>query len=289
MAISCQAIVSSNVVQCRKDGDCAARGPSFAGMRCESELCRIPGTTSDAGVEAGPVDPKWGCLGNVPAWPKQSTSEKVGYSVRFKRLLGGTLANLHVLACASVDPNCTAPVAEVDTDANGDGVLQLPRHFRGYLHAPSPPTSFPDMAPALLAIYPPPAVDLPAPQPGAEPTLLSIAELNYLLSQVKSAADPNLGHILGLAVDCTGATTAGVSARASVKDVKTVQYYYDGNDIPTLTGQETDSTGHVGFLNIPPGLDDLDLQVPSLAKKVGTYPVLVKKGTVTLIPLGPSP
>lgn len=292
LLVSCQALLSSDVVQCNADSDCAARGAAFAGTRCESHVCRAT-SSADAGPEGGdgaPADPKWGCLGKI-TWASQSPTEKVRVLQRFHRLVGGTpIVGLHIKACASLDPECVTPLTEADTNASGDAILEVPRNFRGYFHMPVGPSSFPNMAPSLVALYPPPDKDvLKPPAEGAVPILVSIAELDTLLLQVKSAADPSLGHVFGFAVTCDGAPAAGVSLRTSIKDSKTVQYYYEGNGTPSVTAQESDATGNAGFLNLPTGVVSLETQVPSLARRAGSYSVLVKKGTVTVIDLVPTP
>lgn len=293
LLVACQALVSSDVVQCNADSDCAARGAAFAGTRCENHVCRAATAAGDAGpdaAEGGSADPKWGCLGNV-TWPNQSPTEKIRFLQRFHRLIGGTpIVGVHIKACASLDPECATPFAEADTNADGDAILEIPRNFRGYFHMPVAPPSFPNMAPSLVAVYPPPDKDVLQPPPeGSVPILVSIAELDYLLSQVKSAADPNLGHVFGLTTSCDGAPAAGVSLRTSIKDAKTVQYYYEGNGTPSVTAQVSDPTGNAGFLNLPAGIVSLETQVPSLARKAGSYSVLVKKGSVTVIDLVPTP
>ena len=293
---SCQAFVSSNVFQCTTDGDCTSRGGDFAGTRCESRVCRpvsaVPDAGVDAAVDSGPKDPKWGCLGNV-SWPSQSPTEKVRYRQRFNRLLAATpIVGVRVKACASLDPECTTPFAQGETTATGDIILDLPKHFRGYLHVPVGPDSFKDMAPTILAVYPPPDKDsnlAVEPAVGTVPILVSLAELNFLLGQVGSATDPNLGHVFGLTTDCAGQPTGGVSLRTSIRDPKTIQYYYEGNGTPSVTAQESDSTGNAGFLNLPAGVISMETQVPSIARKAGSYSVLVKKGSVTVVDLVPTP
>jgi len=240
LLVACQALVSSDVVQCTTDPDCAARGGEFAGTRCVEGVCTRAADVAEAGsdatsVDAAPIDPKWGCLGNVQ-WPPQSSTEKVKFRERFRRLVGSTpIVGLRVKACVSLDPECNSPVAQGDTDAKGDIVLDLPKHFRGYLHMPVGPDAFRDMAPTIFAVYPPPDRDVDLtkePDPAKVPIAVSIAELDFLLAQVKSATDPNLGHIFALATDCSFAPSGGVAVKSSQADPKTVQYFYEGNDTP---------------------------------------------------------
>lgn len=294
--LSCQALVSSTVAQCDIDADCVARGATFAGTRCESHVCRA--SFADAGVDAGvgagdgalPADPSWACVGKVQ-WATQSATDKVRYHLRFARLIGGTpIVGLHGKACGSLDPECTSPFSEANTDARGELELEIPRLFRGYIHLPVGPSTFPTMAPTLVAVYPPPDQDVLTPFADITLTPVSLDELNFLLTQVKSAADPNLGHVFGLAMDCNNRRAPGVSVSSSAKDVKTVQYYYQGVDNPTVTAQETDVNGNNGFLNLPPGVVTLETRPSSLGtRKSGTYGLLVKKATVTIVYMVPTP
>lgn len=299
LLVSCQALVSSDVFQCTTDGDCTSRGGDFSGTRCENRVCRPNAPVGDAAQDtssavdaAPPRDPKWGCLGNVQ-WPAQHGTEKVRFRQRFSRLIGATpIVGLHIKACASLDPECVSALAEGDTDTKGDILLDIPKYFRGYLHIPVGPETFRDMAPTLYAVFPPPEKDsdlTKEPAQGKVPILVSLTELNFLLNQVGSATDPNLGHLFGLATDCTGEPTAGVSLRTAVRDAKTVQYYYEGNGTPSLTAQVSDSTGNAGFLNLPAGVISMETQVPSLARKAGSYSLPIRKGSVTVIDLVPTP
>ncbi|NOU27458.1 MAG: hypothetical protein HOO96_06065 [Polyangiaceae bacterium] len=292
--LSCQALISSTETQCDTDADCAAHGSAFAGTRCENHVCRTGQVGLDGGAEAGdgavPVDPSWACVGKVQ-WSTQSVTEKVKYHLRFARLIGGTpIVGLHGKACGSLDPECTTPFAQANTDANGEFELEIPLGFRGNVHLPAGPSTFPTMAPTLVAVYPPPDKDVLTPFADITITPVSLDELNYLLSQVKSAADPNLGHVFGVALDCNNQRAAGVSLSSSAKDVKTVQYYYQGADNPTVTAQGTDVNGNAGFLNLPPGVVTLETRPASLGtKRSGSYGLLVKKATVTIVYMVPTP
>lgn len=296
LVAACQALVSSDVVQCSSDADCTSRGGAFAGTRCQENVCTSSTVVTtdggvDASVDAAPVDPKWGCLGNVQ-WPAQSATEKVKFRERFRRLLSpAPVVGLKVKACGPLDPECVSPFAQGETDANGDVVLDLPKHFRGYLHMPAGPDSFKEMAPTILAVYPPPDRDSDLKSdPDVPKNGVSLAELDFLLAQVKSATDPNLGHIFGLVQDCKLQRTAAVAVKANQSDPKTVQYYYEGNDTPNITRKETDATGIAGFLNVPTGIVTIETSLPAQGgRRVGTYSVLVKKGSATILPMVPTP
>lgn len=289
----CQAVIDADVVQCDTASDCDARGGDFAGRDCVEHVCRRRIVDAGSGeAEAGPVDPIVGCAGAV-TWSAQDLSRKVRIRRRFIKLIGeAPIVDLHVLACSSVDPECTSPYAEGRTDAKGDVILDVPFAFRGYLHMPEAPSTFSDMMPHLYAIYPPPEKDTDLsvePRTGTSPILVSLGELNILLAQVGASVDPALGHLSAQVYDCLGNPLAGANVRSNTRDPKTIQYYYSGNNTPSLTAEATNETGVTGMLNLPPGVIGFDVTVPAIGKKFGTYSVLFKKGAVTIVDMAPTP
>jgi hypothetical protein len=243
----------------------------------------------DAGTDAN-IDPKWGCLGNVK-WLPQSTTETVMVRNKYVRLIGSApIVGVRVKACVAFDPECTSPVAEAESDAQGEVLVKVPRNFRGYIHIPIAPPSFPQMAPHLIAQSPPPDTDqLDVSRPDLISPLLSISELDLILLQTGSKADPNLGHLFGNARDCEVKLTSGVSLRTSVRDQKTIQFYFIDSDSASVTAQETGPPGTAGFLNLPIGSITLEGTVPSIARKHSNLSYLIKKGTITLTDFAVTP
>jgi hypothetical protein len=280
--------VDADVEQCRTDADCAQRGTAFLGRTCIGQVCR----TRDAG-DAGDaaLDPVFGCLGSV-AWPAERFDVKVRFRQRFIRLLGEVpVVGMPVLACGSLDPECAQVVTQGLTDGNGEIVLDVPLGFRGYLHMKTGGPGFLSMLPHLLAVLPPPAADsdLTSPIPSSRSWILtSERELNLLLGNVGAAVDPSLGHINAATLDCSGQPLAGVHVVTPNEGPKTIEYYFAGLSTPSVSATETDSTGVVGFINVLPGVVKLDTRVVAASRHHGTYSLLVKKGSVTLVDLAPT-
>ena len=279
----------ADIEQCRVDADCAARG--FAAMRCVSNVCVSGGVDASTDADSGPSDPKWGCLGNV-TWGKQDVATKIQLRSRYVKLISeDPVTGMSVQACNRLDPTCQAPIANSTTDSNGYVTLQLPKYFEGQLFL-APPSSFPDMVPSIEMVIPPPEKD--SDLDAAIPTnisahLASASELNFLLAQIQSSLDPNLGHVLGIVLDCQGNPVSGVTLRINPKDKSTIQYYTDTNGTHSVTAQETAQRGEAGFVNAPTGVVTVEATVNALSRKMGTYTAVVKAGTITYLPMSPAP
>ena len=286
-AWGCTLLLPSDVTQCKVDADCAARG--FAGTRCVSNVC-VAGA-ADAAADVQPVDPAWGCIGSV-TWGKQDSAQKVWYRARYLKLISDDpVVGMTVQACNRLDPACQSPVGSGTTDSDGYVNLQVPKFFEGSLFL-TPPASFPEMVPSIDTVIPPPGADaiLDASIPTSSAAeLASAAQLNFLLAQIQSQLDPNLGHVFGFVVDCQGKTASNVSLRINPKDKSTIQYYADTNGTPSITATQTSQIGEAGFINAPTGVVTIEATVNSISKKLGTYTVLVKPGTITYLPIPPAP
>ncbi|NOU34598.1 MAG: hypothetical protein HOO96_42450 [Polyangiaceae bacterium] len=178
------------------------------------------------------------------------------------------------------------PIAEAVTDAQGDLALKLPRFFRGMIYFPRGPAMFSTMVPTLFAVYPPPENDLLV---GPMVTLVSVDELNALLAQGKSAGDPSLGHVFGVAMDCANALASGVAVACLNPSAKTLPFYLREDGLSVATG-ETDVSGRWGFFNVPPGQIGLEGKPTRLGGTVSSrYTTLVRAGMVTFVPMVPTP
>lgn len=226
------------------------------------------------------------------SWPAESATQKVRYRQRFYRLVSKeVIAGLPVLACSTLDPTCATPLDEKKSDENGDVIMDLPLGFRGYLQMPNGGPSFPSMLPHIMAVVPPPAADfnLDATLDYANSwSLVSADELNALLATVGASLDPESGHINAQTFDCSRKPLAGATVRATPTGAKTLEYYFQG-EAPNTSATRTDSSGLLGFINVPPGVTTLDTEHPDRALSVGSFAVLLKKGTVTLVELHPTP
>ena len=295
--VCCEALVRNDVYQCTTNDDCVGRGGPFQGTSCVGRVC-VASDAAPMSTDAGALDPKWGCIGKIPYNPPSET-EHVNLRVRFVALLSEqNLPFLHVQACKSLDVLCSAPIADIYTDANGYGNLSVPRYFSGYLYVRSPPedagvdggATTDKLLPSII-LQPPPSVD---DDPDASIPLNisahlgSASDFNQILTLIGKTADRELGHLLGLAIDCTGAPAAGVSLHADLVDTKTVPYYVE-NGTPSTTATQTGPRGEAGYMNLPAGSVKITASVPSLGKNMGASTVLIRPGHATYAPFGPTP
>ena len=208
-AVACSLALHADESQCSTDGDCAARG--FAQAICQEGACTAS-SVSDSGTDAAtdvsdaPSDPKWGCIGKV-TWLSPDPAKPITVVSRFLKLVGDTpIVGLEVRACPRLDIGCATPLQTATSDAEGKVTLKLYAGFDGHTIA-GPPTSFPEMMPAILVNIPPPSEDLLEP---SEPVhLTSKGEINAVGALVQKQLEPGMGHLFGLALDCQGKPTAG--------------------------------------------------------------------------------
>lgn len=293
-SVACTLLVNADEQQCEVDGDCATRG--LTNTQCVGGLCRTVGIVGDAGgeldAEVGPpLDPKWGCIGNVK-WGQQDVAQRIVNRVRFVRLIGETpVDGIAIRACGRLDPSCSTPLGAATTDSEGYANIEIPKFFEGFYDLP-PPASYPNMAPSLITVVPPPdkssdlAQQIPTP---LTPHLASLDELNFIAAQLGATTDPELGHLLGIVLDCQGQPSAGVSLRISIKDKKTVPYYTDTTGLQTSTAEATAPRGEAGFINVPTGAITIETTLLEQNKRVGTYTTIIQKGHITYLPMPPSP
>lgn len=287
---ACTILTNSNASQCKVDSDCEARGQS--GQQCSAGVCVARSTaSSDSGAEAeaGPVDPKWGCLGNV-RWGSPDLSQKVTLHYHFVRFVGETpVTDMDILGCQRIDPECRGPVATAKTNDAGIADLEVPKYFEGFVKI-EPPASYPEMMPSLFFVIPPPERSWQPDAGSNEPVHLpTTTDINLFGKLAGLQLDPALGHIFGITVDCAGKVTPGVSLKASRRDPKTWQYYTDSLGAPSSEISETTAKAEAGFINLPEGPVTIEATVPSIGKKLGSYSLLVRAGHVTFVALPPSP
>jgi len=281
----CSLVLQGETQQCSVDRDCAQLG--FATATCSAGVC-VPSSAADAGPDA-PLDPKWGCVGNVK-WATPNTAVPVGVPSRYVKFVGETpLANVKAKACLNFDIACASPVAEGTTDANGMVLLQLYYGFDGYAEL-EPDETYPDLFPSIHPFLPPPEKDIPIP---ADPTELEPVhlvfknEVNMIAAVLQTKENTAAGHILGLAIDCEGKTTAGVSLKIDTVGTDTLAYYMN-QGLPSKTLGATSTTGEAGFVNVPPGM----ITVTATSEDVGKVSVVtvpVRAGHISYVPIAPSP
>ncbi len=290
---ACSVILEAKGEQCSTEADCRTAG--LGNATCQAGMC-IRELELDAAADVQPdvapdvpLDPKWGCVGNIE-WTAADSTLPITYPMRLLRLFGDTpLQNVDIRSCAMLDLDCASPFSSAVSDERGVAVLELFKGFDGYLLI-EPTADYPDLVPSILPLVPPPADGMALPDDinELEPVhLINQNEAAPVALILKTELDPALGHIFGLAVDCEGKPTAGVSLTIDTLSPKTVQYYIN-NSLPSSTLGETTVTGEAGFINVPPGL----ITVTATSVDVGRtakVTVLVRAGHIVYLPLSPSP
>jgi hypothetical protein len=283
---ACSLALATDADQCTVDADCEARG--FTGTTCVAKVC-VAKTADDGGSDAS-TDPKWGCIGHVD-WPAQDKTIKVLSRSRMVHAISETgIAGIDVKVCDRFDPDCAAPLGTAKSDAEGYVTVEVPKYFAGFLELTPPAGS--GLIPSLAYVLPPPDADQAADAdiPAGEALhIFADYELNGLLSQIDATADPTLGHLFALTTDCTGRAAAGVTLHVGTVASKTISYYSDSTGLPSLSLTATSTVGEAGYVNLPTGVATLTTFSNEAGKQMGSYSAVVRKGTVTYIPLPPSP
>jgi hypothetical protein len=274
--VSCSALLDAAEEQCKTDGDCSARG--FANATCVAGIC----TAADGGSDGKP----WSCVGNV-SWPTKDANVPASATVRVIRLLGQEpFPGLTVKICPPFDLSCANPMSEVVSGA--DGLLTLPvyKGFDGHFFAPAP-SSFPEMAPMLVYLFPPPA-GVEANPRDANLNLASVAEMTSIAQLGGVEVKPGLGHIFFTVYDCNMARAQGVSAKTDVVDTTTKVIYISDSGVPSDVLTETETRGEGAIINVPPGFVTVSA-VSSEAGKFYQQTVAVQADHITGVPVVPSP
>jgi len=288
-AVGCSLVLTTQNEQCTVDGDCAARGPAFAGTVCESRVCvsKPVDAGSDAAADAdAAVDPNWGCLGTVVFPP--AAKPKVKISIPFYELISKQPAtNFLVRPCARLDVSCANPLsAPVAPDAKGVVTLDVDANFDGYAEIiPTfPDGGPPNYVPALAFFSPPPSNDTLY----AALLLLTPASLTSLAATAGNAIDPKLGAVFFVAQNCAGKPADGVSVVTDRTEATTKGFYLI-KGLPSETASATDAAGYGGFINLPTGYVRVNATVHDTGKTIGGTSVLVRPSTITYVYLVPSP
>jgi len=301
---SCSLVLEPNTPQCSTTDDCVARGAAFAATTCVDSRCaaKAPVTTLsvDAGPPEAPYDPAdpWRCVGHV-TWPTPTTEPLVDREVFANFVDGRAVSGLTVEVCARADVGCTSPLATVVTDASGAAALPIAKGFAGYVQMKTPPASFPELLPMIVAYVVPPGLDPTATSQlcvacrassavGEAIPVLSKRDATALSAAVSAVLDPSRGLLFARLGDCDGHITPGVQLELEQADEKTTRYYFE-DGVPNLTSTWTTETGLAGFVNVRPGLVSLRARLASTGQLIGARTVLVRAGTLSALYFPPTP
>jgi len=236
--------------------------------------------TEDGGGDAGsPL----GCLGSVKA-PPTPPAGNVAITMSFFDEVSPTttLSGITVQACAKLDVNCANPLtAVVTSDAQGDATLQVAAGFDGYFQINGPTT-----VPALWYFSP-----LPVADERIALGLLAPSSFQSIAEAVGATIDPDAGHAINFALDCTatyGTFTSGMSFGADKTTSETRAFYFV-NGLPSTTATATDTSGIGGFANLPPGVVTVTATLAKTSVRSGSVSILIRPGVITYSPIAPSP
>ncbi|HVH44678.1 MAG TPA: hypothetical protein VM925_20135 [Labilithrix sp.] len=291
-AAACTFVMNADRIQCVSNKDCAGRGLP-ANARCQVGVCVVPPPviqdSATIDVPDAPLDPTWGCLGNMPPVPFPDKSTPVHFRARFEGLLTQLpLDALPVKACTLLDLGCAQPVdGPRDTDA--EGVIDMVVHhgFRGYLDIGAT-EAHSDLMPSLLYALPVPNKTVAPQDPPPVWNLLTKNEFEFAAGSVGKTLNPSFGHLFFAAVDCQGITAVGATLQAETITAETFTYYTDAQGTPSITQARTSQSGNGGFLNLPVGTVTVRLSRED-GELIGSHNVIIRAGSITYMLFGPTP
>jgi hypothetical protein len=267
-AAGCSLVLKTDSEQCTVDADCTNRGAAFANTVCTDNVCV---------AKSAPPDPKWSCIGEVPA---PDAGGMATYKVQLVDLISNNPVsqNLTIKLCSKYDPQCTSQLGAPTPDAMGYVTGTVASDFQGYLDISDTTGSY---VPALVFI------DLVAMPDNLQVLLVAKSAETALAQNANVAVDPTASLLLVATVDCTNARSAGVSVSASPTGSAT-EFYVINNALLT-TATQTDSSGNMGFVNVAaPANVTVTGTVVATGKEMGKVTTLVRPGGMTYQLLRPS-
>jgi hypothetical protein len=261
-SLSCSVLIERDREQCATDADCQKHGSAFP--FCIDSVCT--------------PDPTWSCIGSV-VWPRPPAGMATVTLVMQDLVLEKPITDVTARLCRKLDVTCSQPIAEgIRADAAGNLVVHVETGFDGYAELVSP-----KKITGLYFFYPPVDGDRVVPYVPLidEPTLGTLAVV------AGGTVDSGRGHAFLGAYDCLHRPAEGVSFRSENADDKTVVFYVI-KKIPSIMDTATDSSGHGGIINLPPGTITLAGEIAG-GKSIGTESLFVRAGQITYTSVLPSP
>jgi hypothetical protein len=247
--------------QCKADPDCLTLGPEYTGGRCLASQCR--------------PNPRWRC--EHPPAATGTGTKKLTTLIRDSLSLD-PLVGVHALVCQKLDLQCTAPIGEATTQADGILTIMVPPTFAGFLKVDDP-KYFPAMY-SLPAALPADGVLQPFP-------LLSAGLIiDALALTLGTGIDAKRGHMMLIAEDCMGMALPGVTFKSAQQDSRTVQFYVR-DLLPSTSATQTAEIGNGGYLNFPAGTAVISLQQVATNLKLNTVSIVVRAGYISVAYIRP--
>jgi hypothetical protein len=232
----------------------------------------------------------WACVGHVQ-WPHAKASVR-HFTVALLGFFDGGLPQpgVTVKLCTVMDTDCSSNVSRGITDPNGivrltdstDSINGQHLGLFGYLQLSSP-----DLYPTTVYW------EFPLSEPeGLLSTPILVASAGgwrgLLITLANVTPDPELGHIAVVALDCLGNQAANVrfSARQGIGESAKLLYASDSALSPD---GPTDSRGTAFFINVPPGLVEIDATPDATGQVSSHVTALVRPGSLTEVNMAPTP
>lgn len=231
------------------------------------------------GEQLEPAD--WSCVGNLEPYPSPTDDEAILDRTIEGFLTGSPLPDLTVKVCERDDTTCDDAIDEQITDAEGKVILTIPLIDDGF-------TGYFDIHGENIAWLSFTSRTLTEGFRGGE-GIVSTGELNALAALVSTTVDPERGHMAVTVDDCPdGGDPVGVQIEVSSADGDTTFAYFE-DGLPSVEATETDASGIVGVINVPPGPVTVTTKHAEDGSTIDTYELFVRKGTVSGIYTPPRP
>lgn len=285
---ACSLVVDADRNQCERDTDCAGHG--LSSPLCLDGVCIGSDASApvlDAGDDAPPSDPVWGCVGKHLPPPADDRSAPVAFPLRFlDETGGGGRAGVAVAACEDNDPDCAAPIAQLSSDADGTLAVPLWSGFKGFLKI-DPDAGTSALYSTYLPVIPIPDKNVQNPYIGVWPLF---GKDVFPALATTSGGDPlkaGYGHLLFIALTCNGQRAPGMRATTDVVSGDTYGFYTDDSNLPSKTLQSTQKDGVGGFINLPSGNVVVTLRRDS-GELVSAHTIFVRPDTLTIVSIDPN-
>lgn len=267
--LGCTLVLDPGEQQCKVDADCQPH---------------LPGGTCSAGVCVKPVDPVWGCLGNVVE-PLPDPTQKVTITEQLTDTSQAPVTDATIDICAKLDVDCTSSDPNypkgLHPDAQGSLTFSVIQGFDGFIRITA--TSFMDSRVYVgRPVVTPPAVK--------SVRLIQTSEYGAIAGFAKQTVDPTRGTAILYAVDCSGLAAGGVSFASPNADANSASFYLI-NQLPTLppTATSTDKDGFGGIFNLPTGPAVATTTRASDQRPVGQSSFAVLANTISYVQIAPTP
>jgi hypothetical protein len=272
---ACTIVLDPGEAQCVTASDCTARG--FANAECTAGVCAMV-----------PVDPVWGCLGNIPN-PVPDPTKKVTFVERLAFDEDESAAvNVTVDVCDTIDTDCTStdpnfPKGLVP-DSNGNVTITVIQGFNGFVRVT--PTTLNYCVNSRVFIGRP----LVAPPTVKEVRLIKPNDYDLLVQASHLQVDHTRGSAIVDAEDCSGNPVAGLQFTCPDVDSAS-QAFYLVNQLPQLPpmATATDADGFGGFANLPLAETNVKSIRASDKKVIGQSSFQVLANTISYVLVSPTP